>query len=128
MTASETAGRFGLKESIIARINAVFAACPEVKRVILYGSRAKGDFRSSSDIDLTIEGDDVTSSQLSRVELALDDLLLPYTVDLSLLRQIDNPDLLAHISRVGVVFYERGVNEASNDDGKMLIDANQDQD
>jgi hypothetical protein len=56
---------------------------------------------------LTIVGDQVTAEQFSRLQLALDDLLLPYTIDLSLLRQIDNPDLLAHIDRVGVVFYER---------------------
>jgi predicted nucleotidyltransferase len=107
MTEPAASLRFGLKESTIARINGVFATCPEVERVILYGSRAKGNFRQSSDIDLTLEGDAITAEQFSRIALELDDLLLPYTIDLSLKRQIDNPDLLAHIERVGVVFYER---------------------
>jgi predicted nucleotidyltransferase len=107
--------RFGLKERAITRINEVFAASPEIERVILYGSRAKGNSRNGSDIDLTIVGDGVTSSHLSRVELALDDLLLPYTIDLSLLRQIDNPDLLAHIERVGVVFYEQDVKDENRE-------------
>ncbi len=99
--------RSGLEQSTLDRIRDLFSTCPEVERVILYGSRAKGDFRNGSDIDLTIVGDQVTLEQFSRLQLALDDLLLPYTIDLSLIRQIDNPDLLAHIDRVGVVLYER---------------------
>lgn len=108
MTNSETPNKFGLKESVSARIKGVFSACPEIEQVILYGSRAKGNYRNSSDIDLTIVGDQVTAEQFSSLLLALDDLLLPYTIDLSLMRQIDNPDLLTHITRVGVVFYQRG--------------------
>lgn len=99
--------RYGLKESTIARINGVFAAVPEIEQVILYGSRAMGTYRNGSDIDLTIRGETVTHSQLLRIENQLDDLLLPYTIDLSLLHRIDNQDLLDHIKRVGIVFYER---------------------
>jgi len=101
---------FGLKESVIAAMNGVFTACPQIERVILYGSRAKGTFRTGSDIDLTIVGDEVTHGQLLRLANQLDDLLLPYKIDLSLLRQIENPDLLEHIRRVGVVFYEKKAN------------------
>ena len=109
----------GLKESTIARINGVFAGYPAVERAILYGSRAKGNFRHGSDIDLTLEGDGIDADQLSRIILELDDLLLPYTIDLSLKRQIDNPDLLAHIERVGVVFYERGTDGEGNSPGTV---------
>ena len=103
--------RYGLTEEAIARINAVFAACPQIERVVLYGSRAKGIQRNGSDIDLTIEGEAVSPSQLLRIENALDDLLLPYKMDISLLRQIGNPELLAHIQRVGLVFYEKNAPE-----------------
>lgn len=99
--------KFGLKESTIAKINGVFSSVPEIEQVILYGSRAMGTYRNGSDIDLTIKGAAVTHSQLLRIENLLDDLLLPYTIDLSLLHQIDNKDLLDHIRRVGVVFYDR---------------------
>jgi predicted nucleotidyltransferase len=98
--------RFGLKKQVIERINNVFAHVPEIDRVILYGSRAKGDFRTGSDIDLTIEGG-VSDSQLLRIETELEDLDLPYMIDLSLFHRITNPDLVDHIHRVGVIFYER---------------------
>jgi len=100
----------GLKESVIAAMKGVFTACPQIERVILYGSRAKGTFRAGSDIDLTIVGDEVTHGQLLRLANQLDDLLLPYKIDLSLLRQIENPELLEHIQRVGVVFFEKKAN------------------
>jgi len=100
-------GKFGLKQSTIDKINGVFSTHPRIERVIIYGSRAKGNYRNSSDIDLTIEGAAVSLSALLKVETELDDLLLPYTIDLSLLHLIDDQDLLNHIRRVGLVFYER---------------------
>lgn len=99
--------RSGLKELTVEKIKGVFSRFPEVEKVILYGSRAMGNYRNGSDIDLTIKGEHVTHSHLLKIEIELDDLLLPYTIDLSLFHQIDNPDLIDHIGRVGVVFYEK---------------------
>jgi predicted nucleotidyltransferase len=99
--------RFGLKESVIQQIVGVFAQHPTIEKVILYGSRAKGTYRNGSDIDLTFTGADLEAEVLYRVDTELDDLLLPYSFDLSLLKEIENPKLLEHIQRVGVNFYER---------------------
>ena len=104
---SETSLRFGLKESTIDRINAVFSQYPDIEKVVLYGSRAKGNYREGSDIDLTLMGSALSHAKLNRIETQIDDLLLPYTVDLSLFESIDNANLIDHIRRVGVVFYER---------------------
>ncbi|MFQ5543922.1 MAG: nucleotidyltransferase domain-containing protein [Nitrospiria bacterium] len=100
--------KFGLKEHTIEQINAVFSHYPEVEKVILYGSRAKGDFKNGSDIDLTLEGKNLSLSIVHKIGNDLDDLLLPYTFDLSIFNQIDNPDLIDHIKRIGIVFYEGG--------------------
>lgn len=99
--------RYGLAETTVARIQAVFARYPQVSQAILYGSRAKGSYRPGSDIDLTVVGAGLTYADLLRLELALDDLLLPYKIDLSLYAMLDHPGLLAHIQRVGQIFYER---------------------
>ena len=97
--------RFGLKESTIDQINTVLAQYPQVESAILYGSRAKGNYRPGSDIDLTLTGYQVDLALIHKVELALDDLLLPYTIDLSAYRQLGNPELIDHIERVGKLFY-----------------------
>lgn len=98
---------YGLDTAAINAIKAVFATHAEVEQAILYGSRAKGTHRSDSDIDITLKGEALTLSLLFAIETALDDLLLPYKIDLSILHKIKNPDLIAHIKRVGMVFYEK---------------------
>lgn len=99
--------RYGLKEETIAGICDVLARHRGVEKALLYGSRAKGNFKPGSDIDLTLIGNALTTTTLGDIDDALDDLLLPYQIDLSLFHQIDNAQLREHIERVGVVFYSR---------------------
>ena len=98
---------FGLKQTTIEKINSVFANYSTIEQAILYGSRAKGCYRQGSDIDLTLKGHELTYDQLVKIATDIDDLLLPYKVDLSLYKQISNPDLIAHIYRVGQPFNYR---------------------
>ncbi len=93
--------------NVIASIKQIFANHPQISKVILYGSRAKGNYRSGSDIDFTFFGEGLNQSIMNKVSCELDDLLLPYTFDLSIFQHIENPDLIAHIERVGKVFYSR---------------------
>jgi uncharacterized protein len=106
-----TTMNFGLKETTISQIHAVLARHPQVEKAILYGSRAKGNFKNGSDIDLTLIGkEDLNIEILYRIIDEIDDLLLPYTFDLSIFHQISDPDVIDHIKRVGVVFYEKAQN------------------
>ncbi|WP_171899560.1 nucleotidyltransferase domain-containing protein [Candidatus Marithrix sp. Canyon 246] len=100
--------KFGLKEQTINKIIKVFQSFPEIEQVILYGSRAKGTNKHGSDIDLTIKGKNLNLQLINKINLELDDLLLPYTFDVSIYNQIDNSDLLEHIKRVGKEFYHCG--------------------
>lgn len=98
---------YGLKENVILRIQSVLANFPEIEEVILYGSRAKGNYKNGSDIDLTFKGKQLTLTILGKVDEQLDDLLLPYTFDLSIYHQINSPELLDHMNRVGKLFFCR---------------------
>ena len=98
--------RFGLKEATVQKIGVVLAHYPPVEKAVLYGSRAKGNYKNGSDIDLTLcGGADLTLNVLYRISDELDDLLLPYTIDLSVFSNIGDPDVIEHIQRVGVIFY-----------------------
>ncbi len=98
----ELTDSYGLKEkdwdSILSTIN----SSEKVEQIILYGSRAMGNYKPNSDIDLVVVGREISFLELANIENALDDLLLPYKIDLSLYHTIDNPDLIAHINRVGI--------------------------
>ena len=98
---------FGIKDEIIDRIQQVFAHVPEIDEAILFGSRAKGNFKPGSDIDIALVGDGLKLSLVNKTSLLLDDLMLPYTFDLAVLKQITNDNLLSHIERVGVILYSK---------------------
>lgn len=97
----------GLPGPVIQKICAVFAHYPQVEKAVLYGSRAKGTYKNGSDIDLTLHGGDaLTLNVLCKIANDLDDLYLPYTIDLSIFHDISDPDVIGHIQRVGVRIYE----------------------
>ncbi len=98
---------FGLSVSTLEKLNSVFARYDAIDSVLIYGSRAKGNYRTGSDIDLTIKGDEISFAEFMQIEDQIDDLMLPYTVDLSQYRLLENADLIAHIDRVGMVIYQR---------------------
>ena len=98
---------FGLPPATLEKLRGVFSRHDAIERVLIYGSRAKGNYHPGSDIDLTLMGREIPFSEFMRIEDEIDDLMLPYSVDLSQYRQIANPDLLAHIDRVGMEVYRR---------------------
>lgn len=102
---------FGLPAATLDQLNSVFARHDAIDSVLIYGSRAKGNYRHGSDIDLTIKSGEIPFAEFMQIEDQIDDLMLPYTVDLSQYRQIGNAELIAHIDRVGVAIYARNAAE-----------------
>ncbi len=100
----------GLPEKTILKIWGVFAQYAEVEKAILYGSRAMGNYKKGSDIDLTLEGDKLTDPIRRKIDIDLDDLLLPYGIDLSIFAHLNHVKFRDHIERVGVVFYDKSSN------------------
>jgi predicted nucleotidyltransferase len=98
--------QFGLSENIVSKISNVLGKYPAVEKAVIYGSRAKGGFKTSSDIDITLKGEGVNLQLLSRIAVNLDDLLLPYKFDLSIYNHIASPELKSHIDRIGQVLWD----------------------
>lgn len=108
-TANEALSHTGLSATTLAHIAKVLASFPQVEQAVLYGSRAMGLHKPGSDIDLTLVGSGLTASLVGDIEQALDDLLLPYEIDLSARHLLKHPELEAHIARVGVVVYRKQI-------------------
>jgi len=99
--------QYGLKVETVKQINTIFAKYKDIDEAVLYGSRAKGNYKPGSDIDLALKGDKINLKLLNKISLDLDDLLLPYLLDLAIFHHISNLDLIEHIDRVGKVFYKK---------------------
>lgn len=84
----------------------VFAQSPNISKVVLYGSRAKGTNRPFSDVDITLMGDHVTDDDLTDVMFRLSESSLPYFCDVSIFRNLSNDALINHIKCVGQTIYE----------------------
>ena len=101
--------KYGLSSQVITQICRVFSQYPEIEQVVIYGSRAMGCYREGSDIDLSLiasDGKTIDLDTVFKIDEKLDELMLPYSFDLSVVAEIDNPSLIDHIQRVGQVFYK----------------------
>jgi len=92
-----------LEPIIIEQIKSIIQKEPKIKSIILFGSRAKGTSQNGSDIDLAVRGDDVGFRDICRLGVQIDELNLPYKVDVVSYNGLKNQDLKEHIDRVGIV-------------------------
>lgn len=97
---------FGIAQNTVNELNQIFNKYKNIEKVILYGSRAKGNYRDGSDIDLTIIGD-VEREDLMKIKDEIEDSYIPYLFDISIYNQLNSESLKEHINRVGKVFYKK---------------------
>ena len=98
--------KFGLSDTVIKELQDVFRHHANIQKVIIFGSRSKGNYRAGSDIDLAVIGNDIDYDQLLSIHCEIDDLELLYSVDLLDYQKKKGTPIGDHIDRVGQVFYE----------------------
>ncbi len=85
----------------------ILRANPRVERAVLYGSRATGNYREASDIDIALEGADLTFTDQADLLDALLDTTIPYEFDITLMHEIENDALRDHINSDGITWFTR---------------------
>jgi len=98
---------FGLLDTEIEKIQQVFETNTKVDKAFVFGSRAKGNYKEGSDIDIAIKGNELNFSDVRSLLGMLDELNLIYDIDLLDYDKIKEPALKEHIDRVGIEFYSR---------------------
>ncbi len=98
-----------IDDALLSKMHDVFTKFTCIKKVILFGSRAKGTHRENSDIDIAIVGctDFLFCEKIADCLSVLPTLLRFDVVNYD---EIKNIQLKEHIDRVGVVLYERDKN------------------
>lgn len=93
---------FGLKQEEIEILKKCFQLLDEVSEVIVFGSRAMGNHKTGSDIDIALKGVQVNHRSLSKAMDYLEQTTLPYAFDLVIYDKIQNQELKGHIDSYGV--------------------------
>lgn len=101
---------FGLSKHVVETLERVFRQYPQIVRVMLYGSRAKGTFKDYSDIDLAVDAPAMTDTQFAKLFVDVEDLNIIYKVDLVWLKNLTNKELLENIKKDGKLFYPAETN------------------
>jgi uncharacterized protein len=97
----------GLTDEEISEMSEVFKRFPSIEKVILFGSRAMGNHKPGSDVDLALMGK-VNEDTLFQVHEALEEeTLLPYFFDVIAYEEINNPALKEHIDDYGKAIYKK---------------------
>jgi predicted nucleotidyltransferase len=99
--------RFGITEKSYNYIVSYLKTNPNIEKVILFGSRAKGNYKNGSDIDLAIKGERCSPELAIDIESYINEVIpVPYTVDVVDYNSLKKKELKEHIDRVGVLFYQ----------------------
>ena len=99
--------KFGLEQHIIDKLIAVFVQNPKVDKAFVFGSRAKGNYRPDSDIDIALKGPDLNTDDIIAMSVAFEEKGITHKIDLINYNTIKEPELKDNIDRVGIEFYSR---------------------
>lgn len=98
---------FGISSESLSKLINLFEQTPKITEIKIYGSRALGSYKEGSDIDITIMNNGFSYNDLLQLTNKIDDLLIPYKVDISIFNELDNKELIEHINKHGVGFYKK---------------------
>lgn len=99
---------FGLRATDLRYIMDTLKKFPEIKKAAIFGSRAKGNYKPGSDVDIAIWGEEVTFNTVSRLRSLLEEQSpMPYFFDVVDYTHLTHEQLREHIARVGKTIFSR---------------------
>lgn len=99
---------YGLKQRDLDYLIKALEQFPEIEIAIIFGSRAKGNYKPASDLDIVVKGERIADNTILKLlDLLEEELPLPYFIDLLHYEKINNKELKEHIDRMGKVFYSK---------------------
>jgi len=99
---------YGLKQRDIDYLITALKQFAEIEKAIIFGSRAKGNYKPASDLDIVVKGEKIADNTILKLlDLLEEELPLPYFIDVLHYEKINNKELKEHIDRMGKVFYSK---------------------
>lgn len=100
--------RFGIYEKSYSLILDTLSQYSDIDKALIFGSRTKGNFKKGSDIDIAVYGSKLNNKTVLDLSAALNERIpIPYFCDVVAPENLENQNLVEHINRLGIVFYEK---------------------
>ena len=100
--------KFGISDTSFELFLNIIAEFKDIDYAVIFGSRAKGNYKKGSDVDIAIYGENLQKGTAINLNAKLNESApIPYFMDVIDPRYIENQDLINHIDRVGIVFYKK---------------------
>ena len=101
---------FGLQDKDLAYIVSIIQQYEEVEKAAIFGSRAKGNYKPSSDVDIAIWGSEITFTVVASLhDILEEESPTPYFFDIVDYSHLSHQELKEHIDRVGIVIFTREI-------------------
>jgi len=99
------------KELISQIVDLILAKNKKLEKIVIFGSRATGEFKNTSDIDIAIFGKDWSGTDINMVKHNLEELIkTPLKFDVLNFYNIAKSKLKENILKEGRIIYESGKN------------------
>lgn len=99
--------KYGLLNTDIEKIISIFKSNSKIDDAILFGSRAIGNYKPGSDIDIALKGINIRLNDILNITADLDKLSTPYKFDIVIYSRITKSALIDHIERVGISLFNK---------------------
>ena len=94
-------------DNILSILAQAFQQHPAIKRAVLFGSRARGDYREQSDYDIAIYGELLASDKAALRSFCAEDLPTLHKIDLIFMSEQAGPAIAESINMEGIIFYDK---------------------
>ncbi|WP_428817431.1 nucleotidyltransferase family protein [Clostridium butyricum] len=99
---------YGLLERDIRYIKKALEQCEEIEKAIIFGSRAMGNYKNGSDVDIAVLGELISNNTILKLNDYLNEIYpLPYFFDIINYNSITNENLKKHIDIEGEIIYTK---------------------
>jgi len=101
---------YGLLDRDIKYIKEAIKMYPEIDEVIIFGSRAMGNYKKGSDVDIALKGQNINRRTVTRLADDLNEKYpLPYFFDVINYNDILNEELKKHIDNIGKIIFKNNM-------------------
>lgn len=94
-----------ISEKLKLELENIFSEYEEIEKVLLFGSRARDDYRVNSDVDICLFGKSITHLILAKVSMDVDELNTPLSFDILSFNEITKVELIDNILKEGIEIY-----------------------